>query len=120
MNSNIKAQWLRALRSGNYQQGHGILRGRSYPDPGTEEFCCMGVLADVIDPRRWSPPTEGSLVYGYEPLLGISSAKQVSFLQSDMLAIAGLTQDDQSVLVGMNDNTCKSLSEIADYIEENL
>lgn len=47
MNPEIKAQWLAALRSGNYQQGIGQLYekkfGRDYA-----QYCCLGVLADVI------------------------------------------------------------------------
>lgn len=40
MNSTIKAQWLAALRSGDYQQTEGQLR--SYAG-----YCCLGVLCDL-------------------------------------------------------------------------
>ena|ERR1044072_3312431 len=40
MNEEIKAQWLAALRSGEYQQGHSWLRtGDSY--------CCLGILCEL-------------------------------------------------------------------------
>lgn len=38
---NIKARWLKALRSGKYQQGKGELRSRD------NKFCCLGVLCDL-------------------------------------------------------------------------
>ena len=40
MNPEIKAQWVAALRSGEYEQGAGYLhRG--------DTFCCLGVLCDL-------------------------------------------------------------------------
>jgi hypothetical protein len=45
MNAEIKAQWVAALRSGDYIQGKSRLatiRGN-----GTVEYCCLGVLCDV-------------------------------------------------------------------------
>ncbi len=42
----LKAKWIEALRSGKYKQGKGVLR---YGD----EFCCLGVLCDVVDPKKW-------------------------------------------------------------------
>ena len=41
MNPEIKAKWIEALRSGDYQQGGGRLRG------GNDQFCCLGVLCDI-------------------------------------------------------------------------
>lgn len=41
MNSEIKQQWLEALRSGKYEQGKGELKT---PYGG---FCCLGVLCDL-------------------------------------------------------------------------
>lgn len=41
MKSDIKQQWLDALRSGEYNQGVGQLKSV------TGEFCCLGVLCDL-------------------------------------------------------------------------
>src|SRR6185503_10300407 len=49
MNPEFKAKWLEALRSGRYQQATDVLRDES------NCFCCLGVLADIIDPTGWSP-----------------------------------------------------------------
>lgn len=40
-NPEIKAQWLHALRSGEYAQGQGHLRSKE------DKFCCLGVLTDL-------------------------------------------------------------------------
>jgi len=41
MNSEIKAKWLQALRSGEYKQTRHTLRSCS------GGFCCLGVLSDI-------------------------------------------------------------------------
>lgn len=40
MNKRIKTKWLKALRSGEYQQGKDALREG-------DKFCCLGVLCDL-------------------------------------------------------------------------
>lgn len=40
MNDEIKAKWLKALRSGEYEQGTRNLECRG-------KFCCLGVLYDI-------------------------------------------------------------------------
>lgn len=47
MRESIKRKWIHALRSGSYKQGKYTLR-----DIGNN-FCCLGVLCDVVDPDRW-------------------------------------------------------------------
>lgn len=42
MNPEIKAQWISALRGGEYEQAQGMLH-----DPVNNEFCCLGVLCDL-------------------------------------------------------------------------
>ena len=46
MNKEIKAEWVKALRSGEYKQGGGALhRG--------DHFCCLGVLCDIAIDDYW-------------------------------------------------------------------
>ena len=45
MNADIKALWVQALRSGEYQQGCRYLRGKD------NTFCCLGVLEDILRPQ---------------------------------------------------------------------
>jgi len=40
MNQEIKARWTAALRSGEYQQGKGVLRKNG-------KLCCLGVLCEL-------------------------------------------------------------------------
>lgn len=43
MKEEIKAQWVAALRSGDYVQGRGVLRDNE------DRFCCLGVLCDLAE-----------------------------------------------------------------------
>lgn len=46
MNAEVKAKWLEALRSGLFPQGRGFLATRL--DDGKVEYCCLGVLCEVL------------------------------------------------------------------------
>lgn len=46
MDPKIKNQWLTALRSGLYRQGHEALH--TITTDGWAEFCCLGVLCDIV------------------------------------------------------------------------
>lgn len=48
-NVKLIRKWVRALRSGKYKQGRGALR------PVADQFCCLGVLCDVVAPNGWQP-----------------------------------------------------------------
>jgi hypothetical protein len=41
MDAAIKAEWVAALKSGEYKQGQGALRGED------EKMCCLGVLCEI-------------------------------------------------------------------------
>lgn len=56
MSRKLKADWLRALRSGEYEQGKGALE-KQYPD-GRVQNCCLGVLCRVANvPSRLVEPS---------------------------------------------------------------
>ena len=46
MDPTIKARWVAALRSGDYNQGHGRLHTK---ENGISSFCCLGVLCDLAN-----------------------------------------------------------------------
>lgn len=77
-----------------------------------DKFCCLGVLCDLADPNGWMPP-------GPMPRWSHS----VDFTSLLPLAVAGsvgLEYDGKlEELMHMND-TGKTFSEIADWIEENI
>lgn len=93
----LRDRWAAALRSGKYRQGRLVLR------TSKNEYCCLGVLADIIDPTAWRPL--GHRYCWREE--GI-----VSFLPEDV----GLDQY-QGQAVMMNDSNGLSFNEIADWIE---
>lgn len=109
MNVDIKQQWLRALRGGKYQQGHGKLR---HTDDSGDKYCCLGVLCDLVDPTGWKPPGTNSAGYYHKEASGYPSA--------EVRAIAELASDDENTLVALNDGRRASFLEIAKYIEEHL
>lgn len=124
MDADLKAQWLAALRSGQYEQGRYVLRTPS------NKYCCLGVLCDIIDPAGWNVdntiwknpdnPTDMSShlvpegiameVLGTESVWGYKAANQNGVLpfkdrEGNYLALSGL-----------NDLGC-TFSQIADVIE---
>ena len=96
----IKDKWVKALRSGEFNQTDGTLR-RDHGD-GSVGYCCLGVLREVVDPNdQRSKDNEGGL------------------LNSVQLGTYGLDRRAQSKLADMND-AGSSFDEIADYIEKRL
>ena len=97
MDKKLKKKWVKALRSGQYQQTHGQLR--------TEEgYCCLGVLCDVMDPTQWKGKKDHFKWDG-----------ALLLLPSDKV----LSGNDQTILSNKNDEY-ESFGMIADWIEENL
>ena len=120
----LKAKWVEALRSGKYEQGTTSLKSSR----GT--WCCLGVLADIIDPDGWSVPARNALVgivatadgriyFGYNHPLAVNQ-----YLKAEVGL--GNIQDlregsaTQTKLANMNDSGCFNFNEIADYIEKNI
>jgi hypothetical protein len=59
MKPKIKKLWLKALRSGEYEQGTGALRDLSF-------YCCLGVLCDLgakAGLGAWADDTDGDLEF---------------------------------------------------------
>lgn len=112
MNSELKPKWIEALRSGKYQQTSERLCEERY---GDRSYCCLGVLADIINPDGWFKESEDFYVSwsgkdGILELAGLASVEELTNIGDVM----------QGELVSMNDNEGKSFVEIADWIEENL
>lgn len=90
-----KADWIDALRSGEYRQHQGALSNANIAqelDKATA-FCCIGVLAKIAGMKKQTPET---------------SAYDLA---------STLTHGHQGRLVVMNDKEHKSFAEIADYLE---
>jgi hypothetical protein len=109
MDVNIKQKWLEALRSGKYKQGSKCLR------PKEDEFCCLGVLCDVINNEGWKE-CAGDELYSYT---GPHAYESNTLIPSDLSYELDLTTQAQTKLAKMNDSG-ESFEVIAQYIEENL
>lgn len=104
-----------ALRSGDYKQGHGRLRGGD-----GESFCCLGVACDLIQGElgvTWSSSDRDGLRYTF---LG-----RVSKLPEKVRKLYGFTSyfgdyrkkdGELCSLSDLNDNG-SSFEEIANFIE---
>ena len=111
MKVGIKKRWLKALRSDEYVQGAGLL---ARPAGDYDEFCCLGVLCDVLG-EEFEETAYGALgvaVNGF----GLST----SALPNRLLEQVSMSDMQQSRLINMNDTQGKSFEQIADWIESNL
>lgn len=97
----IKCAWVQALRSGNYEQGKGLL----YRDGG---YCCLGVLARAVG----------------RPIEIIADKPCLSQRDSEAFFPGDLDREIQSRLECMNDGTegfkRHSFEEIATWIDVHL
>lgn len=102
MDAKLKADWVTALRSGEYRQfTHGV------GDQDTKRLCCLGVAAVVANPEVRLVCTDDAM---------------------EVLRDYGLdgerTEDGYTgtarTLIDMNDEKGASFAEIADYIEANI
>lgn len=114
MNSEIKAKWVAALRSGEYRQGEKVLR---YED----QFCCLGVLCELHRQDTgdgWDPLSTGDFIYGGKSYLPPDNVIEWAGLDSDAPSVVG----DDGYFRGLPDLNDDGLSftQIADLIEEQL
>lgn len=104
MTPDLKLMWIRALRSGKYQQDECGLRS-------CDGFCCLGVLADIQGCEwRDDKPFRGD--ERMSPALIPAGYLRPKFA-------GGISHAVQERLAEMNDNG-SSFEQIADYIEKNL
>ena len=91
--SSFKKSWVKALKSGEYEQGHSHLRTCD------NKYCCLGVAWDLLHPGR--KPNDDVLS------------------RTDRRKI-GLGAIDQATLIYLNDSLKFSFKTIAKWIEKNL
>jgi hypothetical protein len=114
MKAELKQKWVKALRSGLYEQGKGRLKSLD------DRFCCLGVLADVYG-CSWQPNPNSKYVYDLA-VEGVVDAVQgyTSVLPQPFLDVVGLDQDHCGTLVNMNDAVGMSFYGIAQWIDANV
>lgn len=60
MKKEIAVEWVKALRSGRYQQGkRSLMQTDTYDNPVS--FCCLGVLCDISQQGVWKSGKYASL-----------------------------------------------------------
>jgi hypothetical protein len=107
MDQELKTRWMEALRSGDYKQGRQKLRiGKGK----NTRMCCLGVLADVINPDGWTPQNHWFVD-------GDDSRDELS---DSVLHRVGIRVGQQAELISLNDEQMKSFDDIAHFIEREL
>lgn len=102
MNKELKDKWVKALRSGDYDQGKGALCQVSHTGA---EYCCLGVLYEVEHgPDKWEDNGDGFLHTHF--------GSRVVYSQDPSMPAC--------CLVTLNDSNGWTFEKIADWIEENL
>ncbi len=104
MDKFFKQEWIRALRSGKFEQGQQMLHNTE-----SNTYCCIGVLCEIV-PAMARIDTEYRTTY----------SENSTEIDVDMLEYFGLSEETQVGLIEMNDKEGLSFAKIADYIEENL
>lgn len=115
MNKRVKKKWLKALRSGEYEQGRFRLLKRG-DDQTPDKFCCLGVLCDLH--ARETGDGWDSVSYKAEDF----------HLPVEVSAWAGLPSRDPEInglnVTDLNDGEAnrkpKSFKQLANLIEKHL
>lgn len=127
MNNDIKAKWLEALRSGEYEQGENWLQANG-------KYCCLGVLcelaveAGIVD----KDPGQSYVTFDREPAIlpdrvitwaGLPKSSPVPevFYHGEVVGLSDLN-DGVTIFnpVSGEERTKLDFSQIADIIEEQL
>ena len=99
-------KWLDALRSGEYEQGRGQLRDEN------NNFCCLGVMCDLVSPNDWVD-VEGFYYHGKEE-------RQYNYPNEEIIRQAGVSGDEAYELARLNDSVQLTFPQMADEIEKML
>lgn len=117
LNKVTPEMWAKALLSGIYPQTTGCLT-RATPSKGKPAgFCCLGVLADLLNPEAWTDPNSGG-VQSWEAA-GVKNPDYIpNNVWSQFLADNKLDPEifDQDIFVTLNDDDYLSFTRIASTI----
>ena len=107
MNNEVKARWIQALKSGNFQQGKNSLHYEN-------KFCCLGVLCELAvenNVSSYERSVDSSYTY-YDGGSTTPAARVLNWAELESITV--------ETLIRMNDSYENSFETIANYIEENL
>jgi hypothetical protein len=117
-----KRLWVEALRSGDYQQGTGLLH---YEDEDGDQYCCLGVLCEVaisagveVERVRRSNGTYG---YDANTLVPPPRVTEWAYGEAEPLgAWAVIVEEHRRLFDQLNDDLGYTFRAIADLIEQQL
>lgn len=110
-------KWIAALRSGDYQQGTGVL-GREFVRGIGREYCCLGVAAVVLDEFKTN------FVDGWMRACFGGTCDTTALPEKDVVGLVtelGVPREawaDQLAL--LNDDRRANFNQIADLLEADL
>lgn len=121
LNPSTKKSWLRALRSGDYKQGRNWLRKKS---SDTDCYCCMGVYADIVEPKSWLEPTSVYSDSAYEwhnsrgifPAWAFPKSAKAAFQQKTISHEPPYTEEVYRILMKANDGQDAELPSSKNHI----
>lgn len=109
LNKKLKKEWVKALRSGDYEQGKWNLC-QEFPSDEGPKFCCLGVLCDIAFEGDWILNSEFRWEFHYKNTFACNLLKQ------GWVDEIGLDVHQHTVLSVKNDHG-ESFEQIANYIE---
>ncbi len=114
----FKTKWLKALRSGEFQQEYGQLRTRTFANDNA--YCCLGVACEVVGGAY-------STIAPFPPnkvldkmFVGNGAAIRTEASQIDVYSAKAARTNVLTKLAHMNDESKLSFKSIANWIEKNL
>ena len=120
----IQKDWLKALRSGEYNQGRNRLK-TAYDDPLKPTcYCCLGVANELLTNKstsdtRLSQPSFEEL--GLSSSTGDFSTKNLHFRKDQHeIDIEDILSYHHYTLASLNDELKWTFPQIADFIEDNV
>lgn len=113
----IAKKWVKALRSGKYRQGRGVLR------TGNDSYCCLGVLCDIAGAEWKQEGLQSDLNGDYAAIS--SGHEDYCCIPSPVVKATGMktttgsydSLTDKPSLMKLNDEG-SSFAQIADVIEK--
>ena len=116
-NKELRQAWIRALRSGDYKQGHDYLKNG-------DDYCCLGVLCDVItkNPSVGPGAVAGSVsaLFHCERTLPLDVCDVLGVTPNPDTGIEGRGIHDGNLsLANLNDSGF-TFDEIADIIDSHI
>jgi hypothetical protein len=115
MKQEIKERWINALRSGDYKQGSGALRK-------ADNYCCLGVLCDIIKDDinlEWTRQVQDT-VYVMDNVPGELPVSVYDYVGLDYPSPSVYYAAEETTLIRLNDTINLSFSQIADLIDKQL